>query len=409
MLIDIDLIHMDGRIRRDYGDIAELAEDIRKNGLINPPVVIPNADGSYTLLAGERRIRAMRQLGYRQVEIRTWRDLDAAARLEVEISENEQRKEFSPRERYEMFQRRYSFLKGRGSLPQSAAQTAPSSEGAKGNESPFRKGRATDYDQAAADTGISTKTIPQVREILAHEGELDPQMIADWDDRKLSTAKLYRELKARTAENDAAIAYQKGVISELERKLARGDGKGARADAELTKARNAAEEWKRAYEGLLQRVQERAKAGERPHPSAQSADTFPRGDTSSVSYADTFPKGEGRGYDGGLPSQSKPEVLTAPPMGEPRGYGGTTESGGAEGTVERPHPSATLTPSPEGKAEDATDAQVFDAMCERFVRAARGYARLAGTKYRGEYAEAVRTVMNWAAQAWNEMQNWRKE
>ena len=40
MLIDIDLIHMDGRIRRDYGDIAELAEDIRKNGLINPPVVI---------------------------------------------------------------------------------------------------------------------------------------------------------------------------------------------------------------------------------------------------------------------------------------------------------------------------------------------------------------------------------
>lgn len=132
MLIDIDLIHMDGRIRRDYGDIAELAEDIRRNGLINPPVVIPEADGSYTLLAGERRIRAMRQLGYRQVEIRTWRDLDAAARLEVEISENEQRKEFSPRERYEMFQRRYRFLKGQGSLPQSKPEvlTAPSSEGA---------------------------------------------------------------------------------------------------------------------------------------------------------------------------------------------------------------------------------------------------------------------------------------
>ena len=304
MLIDIDLIHMDGRIRRDYGDIAELAEDIRKNGLINPPVVIPNADGSYTLLAGERRIRAMRQLGYRQVEIRTWRDLDAAARLEIEISENEQRKEFSPRERYEMFQRRYSFLKG-GDLVSQETKTNV-------------------YHQAARESELSTNTIPKIRAILAHEGELDPQMIADWDDRKLSTAKLYRELKARTAENDAAIAYQKGVISELTRKLERGEGKGARADAELTKARNAAEEWKRAYEELLRRTQEQAKK-----------------------------------------------------------------------TV------------PEGNAPAA--AHEFGAICERFLRDARGYARLAGTKHRAAYAEAVRTVMNWAGQAWNELQNWNKE
>ena len=400
MLIDIDLIHMDGRIRRDYGDIAELAEDIRKNGLINPPVVIPNADGSYTLLTGERRIRAMRQLGYRQVEIRTWRDLDAAARLEVEISENEQRKDFSPRERYEMFQRRYRFLKGRGSLPQSAAQTAPSSEGAEGNvsesdslvrtsrataynqaaDSLVRTSRATAYNQAAADAGISEKTIPKIREILAHEAELDPQMIADWDDRKLSTAKLYRELKARTAENDAAIAYQKGVISELERKLERGEGKGARADAELTKARNAAEEWKRAYEELLRKTQEAANA--QGTATGNDGGALPQ----SKPMALTAPSQREPGTtDGGSLPQSA--TLTAPPVGEPRGYGGTTESGKAEEAVDA-----------------AADAQVFDAMCERFVRAARGYRRLARTKYRGEYAEAVRTVMNWAAQAWNEMQ-----
>ena len=375
MLIDIDLIHMDGRIRRDYGDIAELAEDIRKNGLINPPVVIPNADGSYTLLAGERRIRAMRQLGYRQVEIRTWRDLDAAARLEVEISENEQRKDFSPRERYEMFQRRYSFLKGRGSLPQSKPEvlTAPSSEGAKGNasesDSLVRTSRATAYNQAAADAGISEKTIPKIREILAHEGELDPQMIADWDDRKLSTAKLYRELKARTAENDAAIAYQKGVISELERKLERGEGKGARADAELTKARNAAEEWKRAYEGLLQRVQ--GDGGSLPQSAAQTA-----------------PSSEGA-------------------KGDERGFSPSVKADGFDSSPVRW--SQGVTDGAEETADAAADAQVFGAMCGRFVRAAQGYRRLAGTKYRGEYAEAVRTVMNWAAQAWNEMQGWRKD
>ena len=372
MLIDIDLIHMDGRIRRDYGDIAELAEDIRKNGLINPPVVIPNADGSYTLLAGERRIRAMRQLGYRQVEIRTWRDLDAAARLEVEISENEQRKEFSPRERYEMFQRRYSFLKSSdvhssargenvgsnprgesvGSNPRRPIEQADSlAQASKSTAKP------TAYNQAAREAGVSENTIPKIREILKHEGELDPQMIADWDDRKLSTAKLYRELKARTAENDAAIAYQKGVISELTRKLERGEGKGARADAELTKARNAAEEWKRAYEELLRRTQE----------AAQTA---------------------------------RPEACASEPE-----RGANLSAQAQRNAVE--HDARETRDQANGAERGAIEE--FGAMCERFLRAAQGYKRLAGTKHRAAYAECVRTVMNWAGQAWNEMQEWRKE
>jgi len=111
MLVDINKIKMDGRIRKDFGNIDELAEDIKRNGLINPPVVIPEDDGTFALLAGERRIRAMKHLGYQQIEVRTWGKLSDADKLEVEISENEQRKEFSPRERYEMFRRRYEFAK----------------------------------------------------------------------------------------------------------------------------------------------------------------------------------------------------------------------------------------------------------------------------------------------------------
>ena len=55
MLIPITKIQVRDRIRKDFGDIAELASDIEQNGLINPPVV----NKEYVLLAGERRLSEM--------------------------------------------------------------------------------------------------------------------------------------------------------------------------------------------------------------------------------------------------------------------------------------------------------------------------------------------------------------
>ena len=46
MLIDIEKIVIKDRIRKDFGDIQELADDIQANGLINPPVITP---GTYEL------------------------------------------------------------------------------------------------------------------------------------------------------------------------------------------------------------------------------------------------------------------------------------------------------------------------------------------------------------------------
>ena len=60
MLIDINEIKISDRIRKDYGILQELADDIKENGLINPPVVTCD---TYELIAGERRLRAMKLLG----------------------------------------------------------------------------------------------------------------------------------------------------------------------------------------------------------------------------------------------------------------------------------------------------------------------------------------------------------
>ena len=67
MLIDIEKIKVTDRIRKDFGDIQELADDIEENGLINPPVITPD---TFELVAGERRLRAMKLLGYKQIEVR---------------------------------------------------------------------------------------------------------------------------------------------------------------------------------------------------------------------------------------------------------------------------------------------------------------------------------------------------
>jgi ParB family chromosome partitioning protein len=91
MLIDINKIKVSDRIRKDFGNIQELADDIKENGLINPPVVTPE----YDLIAGERRLRAMKLLGYEQVEVRIMSVQDALHQLKLEISENENRKDFS--------------------------------------------------------------------------------------------------------------------------------------------------------------------------------------------------------------------------------------------------------------------------------------------------------------------------
>jgi ParB family chromosome partitioning protein len=91
MLIETNKIIVNDRIRKDFGDIEELANDIKENGLINPPVVTPE----YELIAGERRLRALKHLGYEQIEVRVMSVKDALHQLKLEISENENRKDFS--------------------------------------------------------------------------------------------------------------------------------------------------------------------------------------------------------------------------------------------------------------------------------------------------------------------------
>ena len=82
--------------------LAELEESIRVNGLLQPLVVRPRrADtpegADWELIAGERRWRAVRRLGWAQVPV-VVRDIDDRAMLVLAIVENVQRAGLSPLE-----------------------------------------------------------------------------------------------------------------------------------------------------------------------------------------------------------------------------------------------------------------------------------------------------------------------
>lgn len=69
-LLDIKKITHDPNQPRkefDKDKLKELADDIKQNGLIQPIVVRKLDDGKYQIIAGERRYRAMKLLGQKQI------------------------------------------------------------------------------------------------------------------------------------------------------------------------------------------------------------------------------------------------------------------------------------------------------------------------------------------------------
>lgn len=193
MIVDIEKIVIKDRIRKDFGDIQELADDIKQNGLINPPVV----NKEYELLAGERRLRACKSLGWKQVEIRMMDTRDAEHELNVEISENENRKAFSKRERVDYMKRLLRIEQAKAAERQKAGANL-------GETFPEGKGRAK--DKTAEQFGISGKTMEKEISIVDNKEALTPSDFADWDEGRLSTNKAFQKIKAELAKKEQRIA-----------------------------------------------------------------------------------------------------------------------------------------------------------------------------------------------------------
>jgi ParB family transcriptional regulator, chromosome partitioning protein len=91
------------RTRMDERSLAELAQSIRSQGLLQPVVVRP-VDGGYELVAGERRWRAAQMAGLEQIPA-VVREVPDEAALVMALIENVQREDLNPIEEAAAVQR----------------------------------------------------------------------------------------------------------------------------------------------------------------------------------------------------------------------------------------------------------------------------------------------------------------
>lgn len=198
MLIQIDRVKVSDRIRKDYGDLSELADDIKENGLINPPVVTPD----YELIAGERRLRAMKLLGYEQIEVRVMKVNDYEHMLNLEISENESRKDFTKSERIQYARQleRIERVKAKERMGQGVQNFAQLEEG---------KTR----DIVAEKLGIGSGEQYRKEKYIAENA--DNETLEKWDKGDITTHKAYTKLKQEKEQLEQALQAEKNKPAKV--------------------------------------------------------------------------------------------------------------------------------------------------------------------------------------------------
>ena len=105
--IDIDLIDANpDQPRTVFADekIEELAQSIRKNGLVQPILLRRKDNGRYQIVAGERRWRASQRAGSQRIAA-VIREIEDDKLLELALIENIQRQELNPIEEAVAYQR----------------------------------------------------------------------------------------------------------------------------------------------------------------------------------------------------------------------------------------------------------------------------------------------------------------
>jgi len=91
------LVPGSGQPRKNFNEteMKELAQSIKEYGIIQPVIAADTGDGSYMIIAGERRTRAAKLAGLKTVPV-IIRDYTDQKRLEISLVENIQRSDLNP-------------------------------------------------------------------------------------------------------------------------------------------------------------------------------------------------------------------------------------------------------------------------------------------------------------------------
>lgn len=93
------------RSKFNDNDLQELSDSIKENGVIQPLIVTEPVQGQYSLIAGERRLRASKLAGLGEVPVVVMDVTDEDSLLELALIENIQRTDLNPLEEAEAYQK----------------------------------------------------------------------------------------------------------------------------------------------------------------------------------------------------------------------------------------------------------------------------------------------------------------
>lgn len=202
--VDIDTIEVADRLRQDIGDIEALAEDISSRGLMEP-LVVREENGKMLLIAGERRLNALKKLNYSKIPVVVLYDIDIEAAIEREISENIERKSFN---RYELVLCGQQLEK----IEKKKAEERMKSGGSQN----FGKGRVDEIVAKRLKIG-SHEQYRKCKYIVAKRAFLTDSEFHKWSDRKAAVDKTYKLIKERESKQEIAhIADVKPVQEDKE-------------------------------------------------------------------------------------------------------------------------------------------------------------------------------------------------
>lgn len=167
--VRVDAIRVEDRARVEYRNIDTLAGSIETIGLLHPPVVTPD----FRLIAGGRRLEAVKALGWERVPVTVVANLNEAATIfQAEADENSEREPLTPSEASALARRIEAALRP---LAEARMKTgkAPGEESSQGTPGKTR-------DIAAKVAGLSHDTIRKVRHIEEiTESESTPEPVRE--------------------------------------------------------------------------------------------------------------------------------------------------------------------------------------------------------------------------------------
>jgi len=202
MIYDIQAIKVNGRHRKDLGDIDKLAESIATIGLLHPIVVSPNG----ALIAGERRLEAYKRLGHTQIPATVAENLDDVYRaLLAERDENTCRKDFAPSEAVAMGKMIEPYERDAAEQRMMAGKPLEN----------FSEGSGRAADKTAAAVGMSRPTLRKAQEVV-EAAEKAPDLFGDLVEQMDKNGKVdraYKDLQERKRQQElAALAAEAAQV-----------------------------------------------------------------------------------------------------------------------------------------------------------------------------------------------------